>query len=66
MKIGAEGGEAYYCNERYLKVIFTVQVNTMRRQLGIRVSGFDVPGPIESFEQCGLDPLLMASIRAAK
>jgi hypothetical protein len=43
-----------------------VQVNAMRRQLAIRVSGFDAPGPVESFEQCGLDVSMLAVIKGMK
>ena len=42
-----------------------MQVNTTRRQLGIRVSGFDAPRPIQSFAQCGFDAALMSVIAKA-
>lgn len=35
----------------------------MRAQLAIRVSGFDAPRPVQSFEQCGFDAALMAVIK---
>ncbi len=37
----------------------------MRRQLGIRVSGFDAPRPVKTFQQCGFDGALMAAVRKA-
>ncbi len=43
-------------------VPWVVQVNERRRQLGIRVSGFDAPKPVETFRQCGFDSQLMAAI----
>ena len=41
------------------------QVAEYRRQLGVRVSGFDAPRPIRSFAQCGFDPPLAQVGRAA-
>ena len=41
------------------------QVTALRARLGIRVSGFDAPKPVETFEQCGLDGLLMGVIKKA-
>ncbi len=41
------------------------QVNAQRAQQGIRVSGFDPPKPVASFEQCGFDAALMAVIKKA-
>ena len=41
------------------------QVHEARRQLGLRVSGFDVPRPVHSFEQCQLDSVLTAAIKRA-
>lgn len=39
------------------------QVADYRRQLGVRVSGFDGPRPVRSFAQCGFDaPLMQACI----
>jgi ATP-dependent RNA helicase DDX42 len=40
-------------------------VNAQRAQLGIRVSGFDPPKPVATFEQCGFDAALMAVIKKA-
>ncbi len=39
------------------------QVASVRAQLGIRVSGFDAPKPVQSFEQCGFDSALMTVIK---
>ncbi|MEW5300537.1 MAG: hypothetical protein WDW36_003465 [Sanguina aurantia] len=41
------------------------QVQSLRRELQIRVTGFDVPHPITRFEQCGFDAALMAAIKKA-
>lgn len=41
------------------------QVNTTRRQLGMRVFGFDTPKPVQTFGQCGFDAQLMAAIKKA-
>ena len=40
-----------------------MQVASMRAQLGIRVSGFDAPKPVQSFEQCGFDSALLTVIK---
>ena len=42
-----------------------MQVNITRRQLGMRVFGFDTPKPVQSFAQCGFDALTMAAIKKA-
>ena len=52
-------------NPSYAKSQETVQVNAVRKQLGIRVSGFDTPSPVEAFDQCGLGPAIMAVIKKA-
>ena len=39
------------------------QVHERRRQLGVRLSGFDAPSPVTTFQQCGLDSALLAAIR---
>ncbi|PSC72915.1 DEAD-box ATP-dependent RNA helicase 24 [Micractinium conductrix] len=41
------------------------EVAEYRRQLGVRVSGFDAPNPIKSFAQCGFDAALAAAISKA-
>lgn len=41
------------------------QVNTVRRQLALRVSGFDVPRPVQSFGLFGFDTQLLAVIKRA-
>lgn len=41
------------------------QVADYRRQLGVRVSGFDAPRPVRSFAQCGFDAPLAAAITRA-
>lgn len=41
------------------------QVHGARRQLGIRVSGFDAPRPVKTFAQCGFDGAVMAAVRRA-
>lgn len=42
------------------------QVNEYRRQLEVRVSGFDPPKPIQTFGQAGFDHLLLGAIKRAK
>ncbi|XP_004494432.1 DEAD-box ATP-dependent RNA helicase 24 isoform X2 [Cicer arietinum] len=34
-----------------------------RKSLAIRVSGFDVPKPVKTFEECGFAPQIMAAIK---
>ncbi|GIL70856.1 hypothetical protein Vretimale_3928 [Volvox reticuliferus] len=41
------------------------EVAAYRRELEIRVSGFDVPRPVRSFAQCGFDSDLMGVIKRA-
>lgn len=41
------------------------QVHETRRQLGVRVSGFDAPRPVKTFQQCGFDGALLGAIRKA-
>lgn len=41
------------------------QVHEMRRQLGIRVSGFDAPRPVKTFQQCGFQSALLGAVRKA-
>ena len=42
-----------------------MQVNTQRREAGIRVTGFDAPRPVIDFGQCGFDAALMGIIKKA-
>lgn len=37
----------------------------MRRQLGVRVSGFDAPRPVKTFQQFGFDGAVLGAIRKA-
>lgn len=37
----------------------------MRRQLGVRVSGFGAPKPVKTFAQCGFDSPLLGAIHRA-
>jgi len=46
-------------------VILLDQVNTARRQLGMRIFGFDAPKPVQTFAQCGFDALVMAAVKKA-
>jgi ATP-dependent RNA helicase DDX42 len=41
------------------------QVSVLRAQMAIRVSGFDAPKPVQTFEQCGFDAAIMAVIKKA-
>ncbi len=49
----------------YVCVSVRVQVAAYRRQLEMRVAGFDAPKPIKEFNQCGFDNALMAAIKKA-
>ena len=46
-------------------ITLVVQVNIARRQLGMRVFGFDAPKPIQTFAQCEFDAVTMAAIKKA-
>lgn len=46
-------------------VPFVLQVAAYRRELDVRVGGFDVPRPVRTFAQCGFDADLMAAIKKA-
>ena len=48
-----------------MNVCMMEQVNSSRRQLGMRVFGFDTPKPVQTFAQCGFDAPLMAAIKKA-
>ena len=48
-----------------LNAVRNMQVQTLRRQLGVRVSGFDPPRPVQTFAQCGFDATVMAAIARA-
>lgn len=37
----------------------------MRRQMGMRVAGFDPPKPVQSFGQLGFEAALLATIKRA-
>lgn len=45
--------------------VMLTQVNTTRRQMGMRVFGFDAPKPVQTFAQCGFDAPMMAAIKKA-
>ncbi len=38
------------------------QVHTRRRQLGIKVTGFNAPKPVSTFAECGLDSVLLTAL----
>ncbi len=42
-----------------------MQVKELRKQLEVRVAGFDVPRPLQEFSQCGFDAQLMGAIKKA-
>ncbi len=48
-----------------LMFVMLTQVNTTRRQMGMRVFGFDAPKPVQTFAQCGFDAPMMAAIKKA-
>ena len=41
------------------------QVNTYRRQLDVRVAGFEPPRPIQTFGQCGFEAALLTALKRA-
>lgn len=41
------------------------EVFMYRQALGVRISGFDPPKPVQSFEQCQFDKPLLAAIAKA-
>ncbi len=41
------------------------QVNAYRRQLDVRVAGFEPPKPVQTFGQCGFDHVLLGAIKRA-
>jgi len=45
--------------------VMLTQVNTTRRQMGMRVFGFDARKPVQTFAQCGFDAPMMAAIKKA-
>eukprot|EP00891_Asterochloris_glomerata_P004743 jgi/Astpho2/4743/gw1.00067.63.1_t len=55
-------GKDFYEEKAEIAAMTPAEVNTTRRQLGIRVSGFDAPKPIQSFAQCSFDAALMSVI----
>ena len=59
-----------FCKEFYepppeIAALNIQEVTEKRRSLGVRVSGYGVPGPVDSFSQCGFDSLLEKSILKA-
>ena len=40
-------------------------MNEYRRQLEVRISGYDAPKPIQTFGQAGFDHLLLGAIKRA-
>lgn len=55
-----EFGRDFYDESAGVQALTPAEVAARRRNLGIRVSGFDSPKPVASFEDCGLDPELLA------
>lgn len=41
------------------------EVFLYRQSLGVRISGFDPPKPVQSFAQCGFDKPMLAAIAKA-
>jgi hypothetical protein len=41
------------------------QVNAYRRQLDVRVAGFEPPRPVQTFGQCGFEAQLLAALKRA-
>lgn len=48
-----------------LQGLSQAEVNARRRQLGIRVAGYDPPKPVQSFADCGLDADLLSVMAKA-
>ncbi|EFN57854.1 hypothetical protein CHLNCDRAFT_6836, partial [Chlorella variabilis] len=61
----SEFNKDFYEEAPDIAALTHAQVAEYRRQLGMRVSGFDAPRPIQTFKQCGFDGPLMAAITKA-
>ncbi|KAL4424909.1 hypothetical protein ABPG77_009638 [Micractinium sp. CCAP 211/92] len=61
----AEFNKDFYDEAPEVAAMAPAQVNEYRRQLGMRVSGFDPPKPIKLFSQCGFGAPLAAAITKA-
>lgn len=48
-----------------LTAMTAAEVFLYRQSLGVRISGFDPPKPVQSFAQCGFDKGLLAVIAKA-
>ncbi|BDA43593.1 probable ATP-dependent RNA helicase DDX42 [Coccomyxa sp. Obi] len=55
----------FYEEHPTMSAMTHAEVTALRASLGIRVSGFDAPKPVQTFEQCGLDGALMGVIKKA-
>lgn len=61
----SEFNKDFYEEAPAVAAMTPAQVNEYRRQLGMRVSGFDPPKPVKLFSQCGFDAPLTAAIAKA-
>ncbi|KAK9828689.1 hypothetical protein WJX72_001532 [[Myrmecia] bisecta] len=60
-----EFAKDFYTPDPEIAAMPPAEVNALRRELAIRVSGFDAPKPIKTFQHCGFDKLLMGAIAKA-
>ncbi|KAI3438924.1 hypothetical protein D9Q98_001338 [Chlorella vulgaris] len=61
----SEFNKDFYDESPEIFAMSQAEVADYRRQLGVRVSGFDAPKPLKTFAQCGFDPPLMQAIAKA-
>ncbi|KAK9816276.1 hypothetical protein WJX74_010687 [Apatococcus lobatus] len=54
-----------YQEPQALKALSPAEAHAMRRQLGLRVTGFGPPNPVKTFAQCGFDSALLGAITRA-
>ncbi|PNW75333.1 hypothetical protein CHLRE_12g522850v5 [Chlamydomonas reinhardtii] len=62
-QVYAEFAKDFYEEAPDIAKMTDPEVAAYRRELEVRVSGFDVPRPVRSFAQCGFDADLMAAIK---
>jgi len=65
LHLAAEAYQPEWILTQGLIFVMLTQVNTTRRQMGMRVFGFDAPKPVQTFAQCGFDAPMMAAIKKA-
>lgn len=55
----------FYEQAAAISAMGDAEVAAYRKQLSIRVGGFDAPRPIQSFQQCGFDASLLNALKKA-